>query len=58
GFNIREGLTKEDDRLPSWFYRHAINEGDIITPQELEAMVADYYRLRGWDKEGRPVKEL
>ena len=57
-FNLREGLTKEDDRLPSWFHRHAINQGDVIAPEEIETMVADYYRLRGWDEEGRPVKEL
>ena len=57
-FNTREGLAKEHDRLPSRFHRQAINQGDIITQEELEAMVADYYRLRGWDEEGRPVKEL
>lgn len=53
-FNIREGLTKIDDRLPSRFLRSPLKSGHIITEQDLSTMLADYYRLRGWDEEGRP----
>ncbi|MDY6973172.1 MAG: aldehyde ferredoxin oxidoreductase C-terminal domain-containing protein, partial [Thermodesulfobacteriota bacterium] len=53
-FNIREGLTRTDDRLPSRFHRTPLESGHVITEQELSAMLSNYYRLRGWDQEGRP----
>ena len=53
-FNIREGLKTEDDRLPSRLYREALKGGHRITETELVKMVSDYYRVRGWDKEGTP----
>lgn len=54
-FNIREELTRKDDSLPSRFHREPIGSGHVITENELEFMIDDYYRLRGWDKEGRPA---
>ena len=52
-FNLREGLEPEDDRLPKGFYRES--DGDNpLTPEELESMLTDYYRLRGWDEAGKP----
>jgi aldehyde:ferredoxin oxidoreductase len=48
-FNIREGLTPRDDRLPPRFHREALKSGHIITEEALSTMLADYYRLRGWD---------
>ncbi len=56
-FNIQEGLSPKDDRLPPLFHRHPLKSGHIITEEELSAMVADYYRLHGWDKQGRPLKK-
>jgi aldehyde:ferredoxin oxidoreductase len=53
-FNLREGLTPEDDRLPSRLHREALKGGHRITETELEKMVFDYYRLRGWDEHGNP----
>jgi aldehyde:ferredoxin oxidoreductase len=53
-FNIREGLTQDDDRLPARLHKEALKTGHRITEAELEKMRADYYRLRGWDDEGRP----
>jgi aldehyde:ferredoxin oxidoreductase len=55
-FNIREGLRREDDRLPGRLYKEALRGGHKITEAELEAMLTDYYRLRGWDEEGRPMR--
>lgn len=52
-FNIREGLTMEDDSLPQWFYQHALEKGQI-TEEDLNTMRADYYRLRNWDERGIP----
>jgi aldehyde:ferredoxin oxidoreductase len=51
-FNIQEGLRPEDDRLPERIYKEALKTGHRITEAELDKMLADYYRLRGWDEEG------
>lgn len=56
-FNIREGLTREDDRLPSRLHREALKSGHRITEAELDKMVEEYYRLRGWDEQGKPVND-
>jgi aldehyde:ferredoxin oxidoreductase len=53
-FNIQEGLRPEDDRLPSRLHKEALKSGHQISKTELEKMVADYYRLRGWDEHGKP----
>jgi aldehyde:ferredoxin oxidoreductase len=55
-FNLREGLKPEDDRLPKRFFTEPLPEtGNITTVEQQEAMLADYYRIRGWDEEGRPA---
>ncbi len=53
-FNIQEGLKRKDDRLPARLYNEALKSGHQIREAELEKMLSDYYRLRGWDEEGRP----
>ncbi|MFO8057197.1 MAG: aldehyde ferredoxin oxidoreductase C-terminal domain-containing protein, partial [bacterium] len=55
-FNLREGLTREDDRLPPPIYKTPLEPfGQRISEQELDTLVRDYYRLRGWDRDGKPV---
>ncbi|HKK91078.1 MAG TPA: aldehyde ferredoxin oxidoreductase family protein [Desulfobacteraceae bacterium] len=54
-FNIREGLTFRDDRLPERLYKEKLENDKIISEQELNQLVQDYYKLRGWDKQGVPV---
>lgn len=51
-FNLREGLTQEDDNLPKRFYREPLESGNRITEEELLKLRSDYYRLRGWDEQG------
>jgi len=60
-FNVREGFTRKDDTLP---YRIANDplqggkaDGHVVKPADFNKMLDEYYRLRGWDKEGRPTKE-
>jgi aldehyde:ferredoxin oxidoreductase len=54
-FNLREGLTPEDDRLPKRFHREALPETDaVITESQMETMLQEYYEARGWDASGRP----
>lgn len=53
-FNLREGLNPEDDGLSKGFFRKEERTGHEIKPEELEYMLKDYYRLRGWDEKGIP----
>ncbi|MCB2174139.1 aldehyde ferredoxin oxidoreductase C-terminal domain-containing protein, partial [bacterium] len=53
-FNIREGLTARDDRLPDRLHKEALPEGGTLTAAEMEQMLQDYYRIRGWDEAGVP----
>ena len=52
-FNLREGMKPEDERLPKSLHRKLKMTGDIITEQELDHMLKDYYSLRGWDESGQ-----
>ncbi|MDY6826198.1 MAG: aldehyde ferredoxin oxidoreductase family protein [Bacillota bacterium] len=55
-FNLREGLTREDDTLPEKLLKESINNAEnSITPKELEQMLDEYYLLRGWDERGVPT---
>ncbi|MDQ7783112.1 MAG: aldehyde ferredoxin oxidoreductase family protein [Desulfomonilaceae bacterium] len=54
-FNLREGLTPEDDRLPKRFHEEALPEtGKSISRDDMDTLLREYYRARGWDEEGRP----
>lgn len=49
-FNVREGFTRKDDTLPKRFLKEPLSDGPskghVVN---LEPMLDDYYRLRGWD---------
>lgn len=53
-FNIREGVTYKDDNLPAKFYKPLADSGKVIKEEELNKMVQDYYKLRGWNEIGIP----
>jgi aldehyde:ferredoxin oxidoreductase len=54
-FNLREGITSEDDTLPKRFFDEPLGkDGKIIRREELQRMLKDYYALRGWNSEGVP----
>lgn len=59
-FNVREGATRADDRLP-WRLMHEElpdRPGAINSPEALNTMLNEYYDLRGWDREtGWPTRE-
>jgi aldehyde:ferredoxin oxidoreductase len=49
-FNLREGMTLDQDSLPARFHNEALPEsGKVISEAELNRMVKDYYQLRGWE---------
>ncbi|RLC20568.1 MAG: aldehyde:ferredoxin oxidoreductase [Deltaproteobacteria bacterium] len=51
-FNLQEGLTSADDTLPPKFFDHKLEDDKGITKDELQKLVADYYKIRGWDAKG------
>jgi aldehyde:ferredoxin oxidoreductase len=53
-FNLREGLVPEDDWLSKGLFRKLEKTGHEIKAEDLEYMLKDYYRLRGWDENGNP----
>jgi aldehyde:ferredoxin oxidoreductase len=60
-FNAREGVSRSQDVLP-WRVMHepipdGPSAGMYCPPEELDAMLDDYYRIRGWDRDGRPTPE-
>ncbi len=51
-FNIREGLQAQDDRLPKRFHNESLPDGRSLAEEEMEHLLRDYYRLRGWSSHG------
>jgi len=54
-FNLREGLTREDDTLPARFFEEPV-KGQIVDKDEFDKMLKKYYGLRSWTENGRPTK--
>jgi aldehyde:ferredoxin oxidoreductase len=60
-FNIRAGLGRIDDILPSRCYTEKV-EGDasehsVLDYDKWQDMLSEYYSLRGWDYDGKPSAE-
>ena len=56
-FNLREGLVPADDSLPPFIHNTPLPSGHSITREEIAYMVQDYYRVRGWNEAGVPLKK-
>jgi aldehyde:ferredoxin oxidoreductase len=60
-FIAREGITRQDDTLPRRFLEEPLPEGSgpsTGSVLELEPMLDEYYRARGWDVQtGLPTRE-
>ena len=59
-FNIREGFTAADDRLPARFFEPT--KGGALADkslnfEEMEKAKRYYYHLMGWDESGVPMTE-
>ena len=59
--NIREGLSRKDDTLPWKVMNQPIPDdgpvkGAVVTQEELDLMLDDYYQSRGWTANGIPTK--
>ncbi len=54
-FNLQEGLDTAEDRLPDRLYKEKLATGQSISKSDLDYMLQDYYKLRGWNKRGIPI---
>ena len=53
-FNVREGLTAADDKLPQRFFQPKTNgvlADKTLDPEKMERAKRYYYTLMGWDEE-------
>ncbi len=57
-YNVRLGISRKDDTLPPRMLAEPKPDGKAagIVPN-LGSMLSEYYRLRGWSKEGIPTPE-
>jgi aldehyde:ferredoxin oxidoreductase len=57
-FNLREGFVRADDTVPARLVEEGFAEGPsahkIIGRRIFDESLTEYYRLRGWDKDGVP----
>jgi aldehyde:ferredoxin oxidoreductase len=53
-YNLAEGFSAADDRLPTRLLDEPDGQGRVV---DLEPMLAEYYRFRGWDEHGVPTPE-
>lgn len=56
-FNIKQGFTKEDDTLPKRFLEQPLKGPSQKETVNLQKMLKKYYKIRGWNKKGKPKKE-
>jgi len=58
-FNVRDGFDRKDDALPKRFYTEpligGVRDGQVI--RKPDAIIDQYYDLRGWDRNGIPTKK-
>ncbi|MDI6824549.1 MAG: aldehyde ferredoxin oxidoreductase family protein [Bacillota bacterium] len=59
-FNVREGFTRKDDTFPERILSEPIkggpSKGQLISRDDLNRMLDEYYHERGWNAEGVPTR--
>lgn len=59
-FNIKAGWKKEDAKLPKKIHQpipEGVAKGSYVSEEEEREMLEDYFRARGWDRNGIPTKK-
>ena len=60
-FNVREGVSRKHDTLPKRYFDDPAPlktaKGHHIDREQFAAALSRYYKLRGWDSEGRVSKK-
>jgi aldehyde:ferredoxin oxidoreductase len=55
-WNLRAGLSKKDDTLPERLLKEGHKSGPSAgVTVNLDAMLPEYYTIRGWSKSGKPT---
>ncbi len=57
-YNMREGLTKKDDSLPTRLTDVPQDPDNPNTVVRLDKMLPVYYKVRGWSKDGAPTRRV
>ena len=57
-YNMREGLTKKDDSLPTRLTDVPQDPDNPNTVVRLDKMLPVYYKVRGWSKDGTPTRRV
>ena len=55
-FSLREGITADDDTLPARLTETVQENDPKGVPVPLSKMLPVYYKVRGWDNEGKPTR--
>jgi aldehyde:ferredoxin oxidoreductase len=50
-------MNRNYNQLPSRFYNEPLESGKVITQDDMERLLQDYYHARGWDERGIPPGE-
>ena len=60
-FNVREGFLRKDDSMPDRMETEPLpsgkTQGKAVSRAAFDEMLSEYYKLWGWDDEGRPTKK-
>lgn len=60
-FNICQGLSRMDDHLPHKVMSVPVpkgpSKGSVVTKKDLNFLIDEYYKARGWTEEGIPTEE-
>jgi aldehyde:ferredoxin oxidoreductase len=61
-FNVRDGFQRAEDTLPERLMTEPLqsgaSKGQLISKEDLRAMLDEYYTVRGWDlNTGVPTRE-
>ncbi len=60
-FNLRAGLTADDDALPEKIMTQPLqkgpHDGRVFNRKDFQTARSSYYQLRGWDVSGVPTRE-
>jgi len=55
------GFGRKDDLPPARLYEEPVPDGPtagrLISREQVDALLDDYYALRGWDRDGHPTPE-
>jgi aldehyde:ferredoxin oxidoreductase len=60
-FLVRVGISRKDDILVGKWVKESVptgsHKGEMIDPKKWEAMLDEYYHLRGWNSNGIPTPD-